>query len=176
MKTRERAFVRNASHELRTPLSVIRAEADVTLADEADDPEALRRALAVVREASERSERLIDALMALARAARDDHSRSEVDLSQLVRQLTDETDLHDLRVDLTVRPAPVLGDPELFRTMAANLIDNAVRHNTANGWIEIRTESAGGEAPLEITNSGAEITPEEAALFTAPVPPRGTDK
>jgi signal transduction histidine kinase len=165
---RESAFVRNASHELRTPLSVIRAEADVTLADEAEDPEALRRALAVVREASERSERLIDALLALARAGREDHARSEVDLSQLVRQLTDETDLHDLRVDLTLRPTHVLGDPELLRTMADNLIDNAVRHNTADGWVEIRTESGGGEARLEISNSGTAMTAEEAASLTEP--------
>ena len=171
---RERAFVRNASHELRTPLSVIRAEADVTLSDEGDDPEALRRSLGVVREASQRSERLIDALLALARAGRDDHSRSEADLSQLVRQLTDETDLHDLRVDLSLRPAPVLGDPELLRTMAANLIDNAVRHNTADGWIEIRTESAGGEARLEISNSGAVFTAEEAASLEEPFRRRGT--
>ncbi|MDP8909068.1 MAG: HAMP domain-containing protein, partial [Chloroflexota bacterium] len=57
---RQAAFVRNASHELRTPLSVIRTEADVTLADEAGDAEALRRSLAVVREAGRRSERLID--------------------------------------------------------------------------------------------------------------------
>jgi signal transduction histidine kinase len=171
---RERAFVRNASHELRTPLSVIRAEADVTLSDEGDDPAALRRSLAVVREAGERSERLIDALLALARAGRDDHSRSEVDLSQLVRQLTDETDLHHLRVDLSLRPAPVLGDPELLRTMAANLIDNAVRHNTADGWIEIRTESAGGEARLEISNSGAVFTAEEAASLEEPFRRRGT--
>ena len=171
---RERAFVRNASHELRTPLSVIRTEADVTLADEADDPDALRRALAVVREAGERSERLIDALLTLARAGRDDHPRSEIDLSQLVRRLTDETDLNDLRVDLTLRPASVLGDPELIRTMADNLIDNAVRHNTANGWIKIRTESAGGEARLEISNSGAAITPEEAASLTEPFRRRRT--
>src|ERR687896_1437246 len=90
---REAAFVRNASHELRTPLSVIRTEADVTLADEADDPAALRRSLAVVREAGERSERLVDALLALARAGRADHPRVDVDLGELVRQLTDETDL-----------------------------------------------------------------------------------
>jgi signal transduction histidine kinase len=165
---REAAFVRNASHELRTPLSVIRAEADVSLADEADDPDALRRSLAVVREASERSERLIDALLALARADRDEHPRSEVDLSQLVRELTDETDLDGLRLELNLRPARVLGDRELLRTMAANLIDNAVRHNSADGWIEIRAESAGQEAQLEISNSGPMIGAEEAASLTEP--------
>jgi len=165
---RQAAFVRNASHELRTPLSVIRTEADVTLADEADDSEALRRSLAVVREAGERSERLIDALLTLARADRDDHPRSEVDLSQLVRQLTDATDLDALRLELALRPAPVRGDRELLRTMAANLIDNAVRHNSVDGWIEIRTESVGEEARLEISNSGAMITGEEAASLTEP--------
>ena len=62
-----------------------------------------------------------------------------------MRQLTDETELDDLRVDLILRPASVLGDPDLFRTMAGNLIDNAVLHNGADGWIGIRTESAGPE-------------------------------
>jgi signal transduction histidine kinase len=171
---RERAFVRNASHELRTPLSVIRTEADVTLADEADDPEALRRSLAVVREAGERSERLIDALLALARAERDDHPRTEVDLSQLVRGLTEETDLDGLRLELALRQARVLGDRELLRTMAANLIDNAVRHNTADGWIEIRTESTGEQARLEISNSGAIIAAEEGDFLTEPFRRLGT--
>jgi signal transduction histidine kinase len=165
---RQAAFVSNASHELRTPLSVIRTEADVTLADEADDPEALRRSLAVVRDAGKRSERLIDALLALARAEREDHPRSEVDLSQLVRRLTEETDLKGLRLELALRPARVLGDRELLRTMAANLIDNAVRHNSADGWIEIRTGSAGEEAGLEISNSGPTTTGQEAASLTEP--------
>jgi signal transduction histidine kinase len=171
---RERAFVRNASHELRTPLSVIRTEADVTLAVEADDPEALRRSLTVVREAGERSERLIDALLALARANRDDHPRAEVDLSEVARRHTDEADLDGLRVDLALRPARVLGDPELLSTMVANLIHNAVRHNTPDGWIEIRTESVGQQAVLEISNSGPAIAAEEAASLAEPFRRLGT--
>lgn len=171
---RQVAFIRNASHELRTPLSVIRAEADVTLADEADDPEAMRRSLTVVREAGERSERLIDALLILARADRDDRPRIEVELSLLVRQLIDEDGLDGLRLVEDLRPAQVLGDRELLRTMASNLIDNAVRHNSAGSWIEIRTESAGEEARLEISNSGAVIAAEEAASLTEPFRRLGT--
>jgi signal transduction histidine kinase len=165
---RQAAFVSNASHELRTPLSVIRAEVDVTLADEADDPEALRRSLEVVREAGERSERLIDALLVLARVDRDDQPRIELDLSELVSRVADETDLEGLRLELALDPAPVLGDRELLRAMTANLIDNAVRHNAPGGWIAIRTGSAGQEARLEIANSGRAITPEEAASLAEP--------
>jgi K+-sensing histidine kinase KdpD len=62
----------------------------------------------------------------------------------------------------------------LLRTMAANLIDNAARHNTPGGWIEIRMESAGHEAWLEITNSGRVITAEEAASLTEPFRRPGT--
>jgi signal transduction histidine kinase len=172
--SRQAAFVRNASHELRTPLSVIRTEADVTLTDEPDDPEALRRALGVVREASERSERVIQALFTLARADRGDHPRTAVELGDLVRELAGEMDLDGLRLELALGDACVLGDRELLRTMAANLIDNAVRHNSAEGWIEVRTETAGGQARLEISNSGATIAAEEAASLPEPFRRLGT--
>jgi signal transduction histidine kinase len=165
---RQAAFVRNASHELRTPLSVIRTEADVALTDEADDPDALRRSLTAVREAGERSERLVDALLTLARADRGDHRRSEVDLGELVRELSEDIDFKDLRLELAARSVVVLGDGELLRTMVANLLDNAIRHNSADGWIEVRTESDGERARLEISNSGAVTTVEEAASLTEP--------
>ena len=171
---RQADFISNASHELRTPLSVIRTEADVTLADEAGDAEALRRSLAVVREAGERSERLVDALLTLARADLGDDRRTRVDLSELLQELIDGTSFAELRLALALRPARVLGDRELLWTMAANVIDNAVRHNSAGGWIEIRTKSAGGEARLEISNSGAVIAPEEAASLAEPFRRLGT--
>ncbi len=165
---RQAAFVSNASHELRTPLSVIRAEAEITLSDEGEDPEALRRSLAVVREAGERSEQLIDALLALARADDGAHPRVEIELRDIVEDLVDETDLGGLRLEVDLRPAPVVGDPRLLRAMAANLVDNAVRHNTADGWIEIRTGPTGRRARLAISNSGAAITRAEAASLTEP--------
>jgi signal transduction histidine kinase len=52
--------------------------------------------------------------------------------------------------------------------MAANLIDNAVRHNSPDGWIEIRTETAADQARLQISNSGPAITAEEVASLTEP--------
>lgn len=117
---------------------------------------------------------MIDALLALARADRDGHSRVQVDLGELVRQLIDETDLAGLRLELDLRAAPVLGERELLRTMVGNLIDNAARHNVADGWIEIRTQSADEQARLEISNSGARIETEEAASLTEPFRRLGT--
>ena len=165
---RQAAFVRNASHELRTPLSVIRTEADVTLADEADDPAALRRALGVVREAGERSERLIEALLVLARADRGGHPRTDVDVAEVAREVTDDVTTHGGRLELALEPAHVLGDPQLLRTMIANLVANAARHNTPDGWITVRTRADDRQAHLEVANSGPMVTAEEAARLAEP--------
>ena len=165
---RQAAFVRNASHELRTPLSVIRTEADVTLADEPRDPEALRRSLVAVREAGRRSERLIDALLTLAQADRADRPRTEVDLGKLARRLAEGADVNELSVELDLQEARVRGDPELLRTMTATLFDNAVRHNTPDGWIRIQTESGSEHALLEIANSGAVIAPDQVGSLAEP--------
>jgi signal transduction histidine kinase len=91
-----------------------------------------------------------------------------------VRELIDDIDLDGLRLELALRPGRVLGDRQLLRTLVANLIDNAVRHNTADGWIEIRTESTGETARLEISNSGGVVTDEEAASLTEPFHRLGT--
>ena len=64
----QRRFVANASHELRTPLTVIRTELDVTLADPDATNADLRAMGETVRDATLDTERLIQALLTLARS------------------------------------------------------------------------------------------------------------
>ena len=78
-------FVANASHELRSPLTVIRTEAEVALADPEAGPGELREMGAVVVEAAERMDELLDGLMELARGSRRIALREPVDLAAVVR-------------------------------------------------------------------------------------------
>ena len=66
-EARER-FVANASHELRSPLTVIRTEADVTLADPHADVHELRAMGHAVLGAADEMDALLDGLMVLARS------------------------------------------------------------------------------------------------------------
>ena len=59
----QRRFVANASHELRTPLAIARTEVDVTLASRAATVEDYRGMAERVRDATDRSERLIESLL-----------------------------------------------------------------------------------------------------------------
>src|SRR5215212_11989811 len=80
----QQRFVANASHELRTPLAVIRAEVDVALADPDASAEELRDTAERVRAATDRSERLIESLLTLARSEAAAPRADRVDLAAAV--------------------------------------------------------------------------------------------
>ena len=65
--TSQRQFIANASHELRTPLTVMRTAMDVVLAKPEPTREELVSMAAEVRQAVAHCERLIEALLVLAR-------------------------------------------------------------------------------------------------------------
>ena len=154
----QRRFVANASHELRTPLTIMRTEIDVTLADPDAGPDELRSMARTVSYAVGRCERLIESLLVLARSERAVGELQAVDLADATRgavaQLDADAEAAGLRVDATLDPAPVQGNPALLEQLAHNLVDNAVRHNTPGGWVHVTTGVADGQALLRVANSG----------------------
>jgi signal transduction histidine kinase len=183
----QRRFVANASHELRTPLAVMRTEVDVVLADPESDAEELRRMGRVVREASERANTLVEALLLLARteaqAGRRLVRKVPADLAAGVAVALSSVRPDVTRMQLSVQvatpPAPVVGDPSLIERLAGNLIENAVRYNHVGGTVWVRTSGDDEHARLVVGNSGAELDPtgypacssrSAAAAGNAPVP------
>lgn len=167
----QRRFVANASHELRTPLSVIRTELDVTLSDPHADEAELRRMADVVREATARAERLVEALLLLARTEGVELAVHEpVDLTEVVsralRGIEDEARQRGMGVRTCAEPAFAVGDPALLERVAGNLLENAVRHNVDGGWIEVTTGADQGWTCLRVSSSGPPIHEAEVeALF-----------
>jgi signal transduction histidine kinase len=160
----QRHFVANASHELRTPLSVIRTELEVTLADEHADEAELRRMAGVVRDATERAERLVGSLLLLARTDGSGLAVVEpVDLAAVVesswRAVRAESAQRGLRTEFHTAPAPASGDPALLERVAGNLLENAVRHNVDGGWLEVVTQSGAQYSLLLVRSSGGLVDP-----------------
>ncbi|MFT4036151.1 MAG: histidine kinase dimerization/phospho-acceptor domain-containing protein, partial [Patulibacter sp.] len=77
----QRRFIANASHELRSPLTAIRTEVDVTLSDPQATVAELREMGARVLEGSDELDRLLAALMVLARSQRGLVAAAPLDLA-----------------------------------------------------------------------------------------------
>ena len=73
-----------------------------------------------------------------------------------------------LDVHSELEPAPTSGDRVLLERMVANLVDNAVRHNVADGWVGVRTVQLDGGAVFEIANTGPAVTAEQIPTLFEP--------
>lgn len=163
----QRRFVANASHELRTPLSIQRTLVDVALADPGTTPEDLRVMAAALRDAVDRSERLIDGLLVLARSEQGHVTYEPVDLAGAAAAAIDssaaEAAAGGLRIDRDLAPATVVGSRVLVERLVGNLVQNAVRHNVPGGWVAVETSADGR---VRVANSGPAVPPEQVdALF-----------
>jgi len=176
----QRQFVANASHELRTPLARQRTVIEVALADPeptvASLSEACRRALA----AGEQQEQLIEALLTLARSQRGLDRREPLELAAIVETVVrlrlPEAERRGLSVRAELGTGPVLGDARLAERLAANLLDNALRHNVPGGWVRVMTGNRTGHAVLSVTNTGPVIAPAEVGRLLEPFQRLGADR
>ena len=153
---RQRAFVQNASHELRTPITVALAHAEL-LPGSAADP-AVSDAAIVVDELG-RLRRLVDRLLLLATAERQDLARLvPTRLVQLADDALNRWEpvprrwLRGGRDDVTV-----LADPDRLAVALDAVLDNAVRFTGDGDSIEVSVCRHGREAEITVADSGPGI-------------------
>ncbi|MEV6972723.1 HAMP domain-containing sensor histidine kinase [Kitasatospora sp. NPDC093806] len=153
----QRRFVANASHELRTPLAINRTLLEVQLSD----PEAstdLQQLGKTLLATNERSEQLVEGLLLLARSDNELTDRRPVELSEVATRALEQTrsEAAKREVDLraSLHPALVAGNGVLLERIALNLLQNAVRYNAPDGWVEITTGPVPGGGELVVSNTG----------------------
>ncbi|HXD42152.1 MAG TPA: sensor histidine kinase N-terminal domain-containing protein [Ramlibacter sp.] len=169
----QRHFAGNVAHELRTPLAGIRARAGYALAQ--DDPALWRTELQGIAQAEERASRLVDQLLALARA---DESNTglvlePIALDELVREVVlrflpraDALGV-DLGAEGLEEPVEVRGDKALIEGILNNLLDNALRYgSTSTPHVTVALHREGGAVILSVTDNGPGLGIAEARQLT----------
>jgi len=164
----QRAFIADAAHELRSPLTVLRLQ--LQLLDRAPDDAARRAARDSLGAAVERAIHLVEQLLTLARSDPGEATGDFelIDLSAAAAQALADT--HALaaarRIDLSLEhteAVPVRGDREALRTLARNLVDNAVRYTPPGGSVRVRCRTADAETTLEVIDTGPGIAAADRA-------------
>jgi signal transduction histidine kinase len=164
----QQRFIANASHELRTPLAVMRTTVDVVLDNPNSTSDDLRGMGEDIRVAVDHAEQLIAALLILARNQGRLTIHEEVDLATAAEDVLDTAGQGDRQVHATLEPAVIKGDPVLAERLIANLVDNAVRYNVADGDIWISTGTEAGSSQLIVANTGPVISPADVDRIFQP--------
>ncbi|MFN8604453.1 MAG: ATP-binding protein [Candidatus Binatia bacterium] len=158
---RERAFTADASHELRTPLTLLRTELELIARDH---PSGLQLEAAVLDavEDTDRLTRLVDDLLVLARAERDEQpiptqAIPVADAFTAVMTRFPKID-EERQIDVTALGSlRVLADPDLLQRALSNMVENALTHG--GGTIELSAEAAGAAVELHVRDRGTGFPP-----------------
>jgi signal transduction histidine kinase len=163
-------FSQDAAHQLRSPLTALRGRIDVALGSEPADTDP-RRLLGELSEDAARLSETVDAILALSRTAAGLHAsqRREVELRSLLAAVVEFFDplasekgiALALREDAHAGEARLHGDVSWLRQCFVNLIDNALRHTPSGGKVEVDLRREGGDAVVEVRDTGRGIPPAE---------------
>ncbi|MBY8871705.1 HAMP domain-containing histidine kinase [Micromonospora sp. PLK6-60] len=171
--TLQRRFVADASHELRTPLTVLHTRAQLlarrararpagALADELAQLVADTRALGDV----------VEDLLVSAAAEQQPLPETVVDLAEVARAVVAgmrgyaaERDV-ELLVE-TADAAPVRGAGTALRRALTALVDNAIGHVPAGGWVRVAVRREDGLVRARVADNGVGLDPADAERLFA---------
>lgn len=132
-------------------------------------PDEYREALSEILEESERTSKLVDSLMMLARAdsGKEDLERVEADAAAILQEAAEQGErlarnrVLDFRVSVPNESFPVIADSEALRRALLILIDNAVKYTPDGGRVEVSLKRKDGHAVISVVDTGIGVAEQD---------------
>lgn len=166
----ERAFTADAAHQLKTPLAAIKVQAQ--LAQFSDDVDQRRLAVERVVLGVDRSSRLIEQLLLLARLDEDGRPAvSRLNLFEVVSEAVDSAQpnarAQNVHVELAGNESgEISANRLLVRSLIDNLLDNCLKHGGRSARIRVNVELHSNFLTLGILDNGPGVSIEERSRLT----------
>ncbi len=164
----QKRFTADAAHELRTPLTALQLQ--LQLVERAQDPQQRSEAIAQLKAGAQRATRLVEQLLSLARTERQasDEPYGPVELERVaagvVADLEPIASAKSIELRLgRLEPAAIPGREQAIRTLATNLVENAVRYTPSGGTVSVSAWSENERSLLAVTDTGPGIPQSERA-------------
>lgn len=164
----QREFVDTVSHELRTPIMAIQGFAEALREGGLEDAENRLDFVVTIERHAIRLGALVDDILALSvlDAGKRRLEREVIPLSNVIEAalLAIAPLVKDAGLTLRVESSPglrVSADPAQLSRVLLNLLENAVKYNHPEGWIEVWAATDGPQARVSVCNSGMAISPQD---------------
>jgi signal transduction histidine kinase len=161
-------FVSSVSHELRTPLTQIRMFTETLLLDRVRSDEERRRSLEIIDREARRLTQLVENVLQFSRTERnlDSLSNERRELAPLIQEIIDdfESTVPNDQAHFECRLAfgiTVNVDPDAFRQIVINLLDNAVKYGRKSQQVIVALEACNGMACFSLDDEGPGVPPTE---------------
>jgi hypothetical protein len=161
------------AHEVNTPLTGISSFTQMLLdgADPADPKTAL---LEKIERQTFRAAKIVNGLLNLSRPGTASSDRIEVDINDVITDVFSllehqfEVGSVKARKELATSRVPVLGMEHQLQQVFLNLFLNARDAMPRGGWLSVATRAEGGQAVVEIADTGSGIPSEQLARIYDP--------
>ena len=158
----------NVSHDLRTPLTMIKGYAEVIKDTSWDDGEQCAADIAVIVRETNRLSELVNEILEYSemKVGEKPLDFEKTDLSAVINKVTESFKVLNKHKDKTIEAEIeegifVNGSVLKLERAVYNLIDNAFRHTSQGGGVEVSLHSENGKAIIEVTDHGDGIPEKE---------------
>lgn len=160
----QRQFVEDASHELRTPLQIIQGHLNLIQRWGKKDPAVLEESLNISLEEMNRITKLVEELLLLLTKDNVKSGQLEKELvdinSEILSRVKSLKQLHPdytFDIELDEKPLKIKMNRHQFEQLILIFIDNAMKYDTENKLIQIKTQLKNKQISIEITDHGLGI-------------------
>jgi signal transduction histidine kinase len=160
-RERNRAFIAQAAHQLKTPLTIVRGESELGL-DRLRNPDEYRVTLERVRRAADQMAHRVEGLFLLAQAEAGERPTltDTIELDGLALECADlmrgraQRAHRSLELD-RVEHGVARGNAQLLQEALVELLENALKHGSADAPVRISAYCEGDRAKLAVASVGA---------------------
>lgn len=168
---RREEFIASFAHELKTPLTAIIGYADMLRSKEMA-PKSRFTAAGYIFSEGKRLEALSLKLMDIIVAGKQGFEKRRFEVGYFIRSIAAVTvpslSNDGMTLDLRWEPGEIEIEPDLFKTLMINLVDNARKASKRNDVIELFGKVEDGGYALYVRDHGAGIKKEELSKITEP--------
>lgn len=169
--SRREEFIASFAHELKTPLTAIIGYADMLRSKEMA-PKSRFTAAGYIFSEGKRLEALSLKLMDIIVAGKQGFEKKRFEVGYFIRSIAAVTvpslSRDGMTLDLRWEPGEIEIEPDLFKTLMINLVDNARKASKKNDVIELFGKAEDGGYALYVRDHGSGMKKEELSKIMEP--------